>query len=143
MNAPGLPNNLRDPRYRKPKPGYACIEGEEGMCLGQEVGTGGYYAGPIREQLHKMIKTSYESGHHRRLKSATETQHELAEKLQDVLPYLQRVIRDRDDANYFPLGIKAPQGVEAMPRANVKWPPLFEPRLLACSPHSHEEGLHV
>merc|ERR1719174_2067997 len=82
MNAPGLPNNLRDPRYRGPKPGYNCIEGEEGMCLGQEVGTGGYYAGPIREQLHQMIKTSHTSGHHRRLKTATETQHELAEKLQ-------------------------------------------------------------
>merc|ERR1719247_1366201 len=55
INAPGLPNNLRDPRNRPPKPGYVCAEGPQGECIGQEVGTGGYYAGPGSEQVHKQI----------------------------------------------------------------------------------------
>jgi hypothetical protein len=141
MNAPGLPNNLRDPRYRKPKPGYACVIGEQGMCLGQEVGTGGYYAGPVREQIHMALKTQHHTGFYRRLKSMDETTEELGEKLQQVLPHLQRVIRDREVSNYFAFGIKDQEN--AVPKANVKWPALFEPRLLACSPNTHTENFHV
>lgn len=147
INAPGLPNNLRDPRNRPPKPGYLCVEGSEGECLGQEVGTGGYYAGPVFEQIHKSTKAELDNGgHHRRLIS--EQQHSLSEKIRDLLPHLHRVIHDRDDSRFHPFGEKLHMAIESAPelvpaRTNVEWPALFEPRLLACGPGSASSSSHI
>jgi len=147
MNAPGLPNNLRDPRYRPPKPGYLCVEGPEGECLGQEVGTGGYYAGPSFEQIHKQISNELEGGgHHRRLMG--EAQQRVADKIKDLLPYLHHVIRDRDDSKHPAFGVKPERAIESTAalvpaRATVEWPALFEPRLLACGPSEHGGAKHM
>jgi hypothetical protein len=135
INAPGLPNNLRDPRYRPVKPGYECTPGPEGAeCLGQEVGTGGYYAGPISEQIVKQIEGGLEGddGSHRRLRK-------LASSLRDLVPYLRHAIRDRDDSKHFPFGLKQPgalQNALESPSLKIEWPAFFEPRLLACNPHA-------
>mmetsp|Transcript_75572 Transcript_75572/g.118137 ORF Transcript_75572/g.118137 Transcript_75572/m.118137 type:complete len:881 (-) Transcript_75572:117-2759(-) len=137
INAPGLPNNLRDPRYRPVKPGYECTQGPKGAeCLGQEVGTGGYYAGPIHEQIIKQIESGLENddGEHRRLTS------KLAASIRELVPYLKHAIRDGEDSNHFPFGIKQPGANQNALEASsfkVEWPALFEPRFLACSPEAH------
>jgi hypothetical protein len=135
MNAPGLPNNLRDPRYRPVKPGYECTPGPKGAeCLGQEVGTGGYYAGPISEQVVKQIEGGLEGDEHRRLTS------KLAASIRDLIPYLKHAVSDREDSSHFPFGLKpagAMQNALEAPASKVEWPALFEPRFLACNPQAH------
>jgi len=152
INAPGLPNNLRDPRWRPPKPGYVCAEGAGGECFGQEVGTGGYYAGPGAEQIHMNVENEVKAGgYHRRLSSSDfnpdEARKNLGEKIRDLLPHLQHLIRDREDSGHHPFGEKLRPTIERAPtvlapsRASVQWPALFEPRLLACGPNNEAAAL--
>jgi hypothetical protein len=148
ISAPGLPNHLRDPRWRQPKPGYLCAPGPRDECFGQEVGTGGYYAGPSHEQVHMQIENMENSGgHHRRMMS--ESQHQLAEKIRDLLPYLKSVVHDDDDSKYPAFGVKTRPMIEESvaalvpAKADVQWPGLFEPRLLACGPSSHGASGHI
>lgn len=168
ISAFGLPNHLRDPRYRKPKPFYTCTfyapdeNGDLNVCIGQEVGTGGYYAGPGAEQIHMSIENEdlsggyhpeWEDGHyplpHRRLTSAGEARKTLGQKIRDLLPYLKHLVADREDTSHHPFGDKLRPAIDiapavlAPPRANVEWPALFEPRLLACGPGSHDGAGHV
>jgi hypothetical protein len=151
ISAPGLPNNLRDPRTRPPKPGYLCVDPfENGDCFGQEVGTGGYYAGPAAEQIHRQISHENKGGgYHRRLQVQGKAGYqELAEKIRDLLPYLKHVVEDRDDSKFHPFGEKPTQEIEnaatLVPAVtNVDWPALFEPRLLACGPNQFADGKHV
>lgn len=148
ISAPGLPNHLRDPRTRPPKPGYLCTRpyGEDGPCFGQEVGTGGYYAGPVAEQVHRQIHhEDHGGGFHRRLQGDAE-QRNIGEKIRDLLPYLKNVVEDRDDSKFAPFGVKPVSAIETAAslvpaRAEVQWPPLFEPRLLACGPSN--DGKHM
>lgn len=148
ISAPGLPNHLRDPRWRQPKPGYLCAKGPGGECFGQEVGTGGYYAGPSHEQINMQIEGMEETGgHHRRLASGT-AKHELSEKIKDLLPYLHHIIRDSDDSKHFPFGVKEQPLIEDVPvlvpaKADVQWPGLFEPRLLVCGPNGNGQSGHM
>jgi len=172
ISAPGLPNHLRDPRYRKPKPFYVCTffapdeNGDLNVCIGQEVGTGGYYAGPGAEQIHMSIENEdksggyhpeWEDGHypkpHRRalssIQSSGEARKTLGQKIRDLLPYLKHLIADREDTRHHPFGEKLVPAIDAAPavlapsRANVEWPSLFEPRLLACGPNGHDGAGHV
>jgi len=154
LSAPGIPNNLRDPRYRPAKPGYPKP---------QEVGTGGYEAGPAAEMLEVALEEGEAAGgeasehgeHHdgdghlRRL-SASGLPH-LVSKLHDLLPYLHQLAHGSAQGLRPPsahvASVELPLGfgtggatVRARPRAvaaAVRWPALFEPRLLACAPAGH------
>jgi hypothetical protein len=156
LNAFGLPNNLRDPRWRPPKPGYHCAfyapdkNGDLTVCIGQEVGTGGYYAGPGAEQIHMWIQNeNIGGGYHRRLKTLGDARKNLGEKIRDLLPHLQQLIHDREDSSHQPFGEKTQPAIHDAPaplvpsRATVEWPNLFEPRLLACGPNSPDGAGHV
>jgi len=54
---------------------------------------------------------------------------------------LQHMVQDRDDSKYAPFGLKSTAAIDGgaatVPaRADVTWPKLFEPRILACGPGS-------
>eukprot|EP00933_Yihiella_yeosuensis_P000339 TRINITY_DN10050_c0_g1_i2.p1 TRINITY_DN10050_c0_g1~~TRINITY_DN10050_c0_g1_i2.p1 ORF type:complete len:869 (+),score=186.05 TRINITY_DN10050_c0_g1_i2:143-2749(+) len=142
LNAFGLPNNLRDPRYRPVKIGY-----EEPT----EVGTGGAFHGPA-----KGIGPIKHHGHERRLAfegSDIEVlkevpRHEMAERIRTLLPQIQEFASGR-----IQLGAPSSPGAKSMcpmvkrllpqqgpARAHMQWPALFQPRLLACghaAAHAH------
>eukprot|EP00930_Biecheleria_cincta_P074680 TRINITY_DN6189_c0_g1_i2.p1 TRINITY_DN6189_c0_g1~~TRINITY_DN6189_c0_g1_i2.p1 ORF type:complete len:871 (-),score=125.31 TRINITY_DN6189_c0_g1_i2:135-2747(-) len=139
LNAFGLPNNLRDPRYRPPKAGYS---------MPTEVGTGGIEHGPMMGSVHHRRLSEVEGKSTTHLLAAI-PRHELVDKLRDVLPYLRDLAQGKT-----PLG--GSQTLPAMAsmvsemssplsggvaRAALRWPALFEPRLLACG-HSaaHSAG---
>lgn len=132
LNAPGMPNNARDPRWRRPKPGKAHPV---------EVGTGGRTKGPIAGDK------GHDAGHggHRRLQSddfATKfaeeavARSELADKLRSIVPYLHELA-----SGVAPKPMTISQDYAALPlqealppRLDIRWPALFEPRILACGP---------
>eukprot|EP00930_Biecheleria_cincta_P074679 TRINITY_DN6189_c0_g1_i1.p1 TRINITY_DN6189_c0_g1~~TRINITY_DN6189_c0_g1_i1.p1 ORF type:complete len:893 (-),score=119.07 TRINITY_DN6189_c0_g1_i1:112-2490(-) len=129
LNAFGLPNNLRDPRYRPPKAGYSAPT---------EVGTGGIEHGPMMgAQEHRRL--SEVEGKSVPDLLAALPRHELADKLRDVLPYLRELAQGK-----FPSGSSRTQPdvvsmvseisplVGQSARAALQWPAFFEPRLLAC-----------
>lgn len=136
LNAPGMPNNLRDPRYRKPKPGH-----HEPV----EVGTGGSTRGPavgiseegVQRRLQELVATP------ELLKLAgndnAARRQEIGEKIREMLPHLQELASGRQTniatvspANSrFALLAQPPQA--SVPLA-IQWPALFEPRVLACGP---------
>lgn len=120
LNAHGMPNNARDPRYRPAKPGH-----HEPV----EVGTGGVAAGPAKgvhsEAVHRRLGSmDLASG----FAPQSATRQEIADKLRDLVPYLQELAR----TGSAPVLAAPAQSVELTPVA-VQWPPLFEPQHLACS----------
>jgi len=136
LNAPGMPNNLRDPRYRKPKPGH-----HEPV----EVGTGGATHGPA--------KGISEEGVQRRLQALVATpellklagndnaakRQEIAAKIREMLPHLQELAsgRQRNVAMVSPANPRfalLAQPAQASVPVAIQWPALFEPRVLACGP---------
>jgi hypothetical protein len=65
-----------------------------------------------------------------------------------LLPYLKRVVEDRDDSKFHPFGEKPTPAVEnaatLVPASTiVDWPALFEPRLLACGTNGLSAGKHM
>lgn len=145
LSAFGLPNHLRDPRYRRPKPG---------KMEPVEVGTGGIH-GPARG-IHPDMTRRLEGIPSEPLQLAGEAnsalREEIVDRLKELLPYL----KDISGGNWesiFPtthLPVEPSPSVAlglpsaSMPlQAEVQWPPLFEPRLLACGPvgvHSSADG---
>lgn len=134
ISAPGLPNNARDPRYRPTK-----IGGHEPT----EVGTGGVH-GPARG-----VRQSATGAVHRRLSDdlldANATRDELVQKVRDLLPYLNKIAHgsipaDTVEASVLsmvPEELAAAISEKAAPvRAQVSFPPLFEPRVMAAGPDS-------
>lgn len=120
LNAPGMPNNLRDPRYRPAKPGA-----HEPV----EVGTGG---------VHGPAKGVHGGSMHRRLAASLEDPNLLTEdfatKLRVLVPYLEEVVQ----AGFAPaasvpsLASLAPAALAASSDRHVavSWPPMFEPEVL-------------
>jgi len=130
LNAFGLPNNLRDPRYRPPKAGYSKPT---------EVGTGGIEHGPLMGEVHHRRLSEVEGKSTEELLAAV-PRHELADKLRGVLPYLRDLAQGK-----IPMGERQtlPAVASMVPevssplsggvaRAALRWPALFEPRVLAC-----------
>mmetsp|Transcript_102424 Transcript_102424/g.184752 ORF Transcript_102424/g.184752 Transcript_102424/m.184752 type:complete len:870 (+) Transcript_102424:74-2683(+) len=142
LNAPGVPNNLRDPRYRPAKIGYKEPT---------EVGTGGALYGPARGVEHAERRLSKEAA------AGTDTEifetlprHDLAEKLRSLLPYLSELASSKNQlggmastpASMIPSTSQATlAAASSTARAVLQWPPMFEPRLLACGhAAAHSEG---
>eukprot|EP00437_Effrenium_voratum_P053165 CAMPEP_0181538630 /NCGR_PEP_ID=MMETSP1110-20121109/75966_1 /TAXON_ID=174948 /ORGANISM="Symbiodinium sp., Strain CCMP421" /LENGTH=713 /DNA_ID=CAMNT_0023670239 /DNA_START=69 /DNA_END=2207 /DNA_ORIENTATION=+ len=124
LNAFGLPNNLRDPRYRPPKVGYHEPT---------EVGTGGSVHGPAVGIAHHARRLQVEGLLQEGLDMAALPRDELAAKIRRVLPFLSELSENKR----FPLPMSASMidahaaVVEPAP-TEIQWPKLFEPRLL-CS----------
>mmetsp|Transcript_22545 Transcript_22545/g.70882 ORF Transcript_22545/g.70882 Transcript_22545/m.70882 type:complete len:876 (-) Transcript_22545:111-2738(-) len=144
ISAPGMPNNLRDPRYRKAKPGY----GEP-----VEVGTGGAEAGPAvgmrEEAVERRLQAFNEAPQPFKIggEDNSAVRLEIAERLYDLLPLLRELARGyRRGNSQIGLPPAAPVAAPLLQapaplRAQVQWPALFQPRLLACGPPSaHGEG---
>jgi len=120
LNAHGMPNNARDPRYRPAKPG---------SHEHTEVGTGGVAAGPAKgvhmEAVHRRLSgVDLASG----FAPQTATRQEIANKLRNLMPYLQELAR----TGSAPVPAAQEPSTELSHMA-VQWPPLFEPQHLACS----------
>lgn len=114
LNALGLPNNLRDPRYRPAKPW--AVEPPE-------VGTGGLSDGPAKDLPPEGVE--------RRLSSSSKA--EIADRLRDLLPHLNSLASGKSMAK--PLRTMAtisPLQPQQPARVAMRWPAMFEPRLLAC-----------
>mmetsp|Transcript_23774 Transcript_23774/g.67660 ORF Transcript_23774/g.67660 Transcript_23774/m.67660 type:complete len:818 (+) Transcript_23774:111-2564(+) len=109
LNALGMPNNARDPRYRPAKPGH-----HEPV----EVGTGGVLAGPARGVHSSAVE--------RRLQALPTDVQDVAMKLRTLLPYLQGLSQTGT------LGVAQAPAAVAMDEVAVSWPAFFEPRHLAC-----------
>mmetsp|Transcript_21294 Transcript_21294/g.38886 ORF Transcript_21294/g.38886 Transcript_21294/m.38886 type:complete len:845 (-) Transcript_21294:81-2615(-) len=116
LSAPGLPNHMRDPRYRPAKPGFDRP---------QEVGVG-------EEEEEEEGEEE-----HRRLGAPVFTAKEMAAKLRDVIrnlePLVEPVETPQGYAAVTDLPAQHPLG-DAPRRAAIRWPSLFEPKLVACSP---------
>ncbi|CAE8602244.1 unnamed protein product [Polarella glacialis] len=142
LNGPGVPNNLRDPRYRPAKLGYKEPT---------EVGTGGALYGPARgvegaERRLSELGSNPES----EILSAL-PRHDLAEKLRSLLPYLTELatsdsrmgggVTQTAATSMIPAAAQAMLTGAASAQALVQWPALFEPRLLACGhAAAHSKG---
>lgn len=118
LSAPGLPNNARDPRWRLPK---------DSKRHPVEVGTGSWEKGPIAGERHRRLDAD----------DLLDVRADIADKLNDLIPYLNEIANGA--------AITVPSTAAALPepapssKAAVTWPPLFEPRLLACAPAAHSE----
>lgn len=125
LSAPGLPNNARDPRYRKPKVGA-----HEPV----EVGTGG---------VHGPARGVHMGSMHRRLADLQLTpefftkvgdQPQIAQALHDLMPHLydlSSLPSHRQVASALP-STQRGDVIEEPHRLQVTWPVLFEPHFLAC-----------
>eukprot|EP00931_Biecheleriopsis_adriatica_P064086 TRINITY_DN3893_c0_g1_i1.p1 TRINITY_DN3893_c0_g1~~TRINITY_DN3893_c0_g1_i1.p1 ORF type:complete len:869 (-),score=173.57 TRINITY_DN3893_c0_g1_i1:165-2771(-) len=140
LNAFGLPNNLRDPRYRPPKAGYHAPT---------EVGTGGVAHGPaVGVASHERRLSLLGDQATTDIISAV-PRSELAEKLRSVIPYLNDLAQGRIQSSgrreVLPASVASmvpdvSASLTAAPAlAKVHWPALFEPRLLACG-HAAAHG---
>jgi len=131
LNAPGLPNNARDPRYRPAKPGA-----HEPV----EVGTGGVEAGPAKGVHSEAVN--------RRLQDlssivsstpSTDDRRALVEKLRTFVPHL----KDIASAKGVPTTSTTKRAAAAatsddasLTRHQVSWPALFEPHFLVSNASS-------
>mmetsp|Transcript_25582 Transcript_25582/g.59530 ORF Transcript_25582/g.59530 Transcript_25582/m.59530 type:complete len:344 (-) Transcript_25582:61-1092(-) len=126
-----MPHNSRDPRYRKPK---------VGSSEPTEVGTGGAERGPavgLREEAVERRLQELGLGLDSELSGVdAAAREEVVDKLHNLLPYLDELA-----TAVLPTPPAAPAvapavfaGARAPVRAEVQWPALFEPRLLACGP---------
>mmetsp|Transcript_34688 Transcript_34688/g.62977 ORF Transcript_34688/g.62977 Transcript_34688/m.62977 type:complete len:866 (-) Transcript_34688:89-2686(-) len=137
LNAFGLPNNLRDPRYRPPKVGHAHPT---------EVGTGGAVHGPAVGMSSHAVERRLDGRSTSDILSDV-PRDDLAERLRDILPLLKQVALGKRQigSHAMPEVVSMLPQVEAMKssaaRVAMQWPALFEPRLLACGhAAAHEEG---
>jgi len=132
LNALGMPNNARDPRYRPAKPGSS-----EPV----EVGTGGAEHGPavgmkehaVERRLQALGLGSVSLGLSQEASAAA--RQEVAARLRDLLPYLYDIAGGQlsSSQEVAAAALTAPKLAAGAPaRAGVQWPPLFEPRVLAC-----------
>lgn len=125
LSAPGLPNNLRDPRYRPAKVGSEEVT---------EVGTGGVHHGPARGVHSEAVERRLLSLPPSALAQVANAPG-LADKLRSLMPHLA------DLARFGGLGGGPPRAAEAEIEVmgeeplhlEVPWPVLFEPELLACA----------
>lgn len=127
LSAPGIPNQLRDPRYRKPKPGAKTPV---------EVGTGGAKHGPgVGEGHHRVLSE---------LEEKNATLHEMACKLRDLAPHLHQVASGAITVPQHSASPQSSNTLVSLAPMPVRWPALFEPRLLACQ-HTDQgsQGLAV
>lgn len=130
LSAPGLANNARDPRWRIPKAGKEHAP---------EVGTGGLTHGPLAPEREDKEEGGSEhgassEGDGRRL-GGEEGVAEVAAKLRALLPHLRALASGKAIASMAPAAlttIAAAALAETHTRVDLSWPPLFEPRLLAC-----------
>lgn len=125
LNGLGMPNNLRDPRYRPPKVGFKEPT---------EVGTGGALYGPAAGVAAAERRLEELRGQGSKILSAL-PRHELAEKLRSLLPYLNELASGHsqmDDTLQTASMVPATTTSPTPSLAAVRWPALFQPRLLAC-----------
>jgi len=144
LSAPGLPNWTRDPRWRAPKPGR-----EHAV----EVGLGGMEHGPLAGERHHEAHAAAHGGGHEGGEDAAAAGHSastaassehggrrlaenVAEKIRSVLPQLQELASLTLDAHNRREVAPIIEPAAKPPRIAVQWPPLFEPRVLACAPRS-------
>ena len=122
LNAFGLPNNLRDPRYRPPKVGYHEPT---------EVGTGGAHHGPavgIKDHARRLS----DDGSALDLLSAVPRE-ELAARIRTLLPHLADLAQGKRASPASPTASMV--DVSLMPavkpsKASVNWPALLQPKIL-------------
>mmetsp|Transcript_46174 Transcript_46174/g.86129 ORF Transcript_46174/g.86129 Transcript_46174/m.86129 type:complete len:722 (+) Transcript_46174:2-2167(+) len=124
LNAPGLPNNLRDPRYRPPKLGYSEPT---------EVGTGGAQHGPaVGIKDHARRLSLGEKSAHDVL--AALPRDELVGKIRAALPHLAQLAQGKRAG-----GAATPAAsmvdMSMMPsvqpvQAPLQWPSLMQPKIL-------------
>lgn len=130
LSAPGLPDMLRDPRYRPPK--FGSDEAPEAGTGGIEMGLAkGMRPFAVERRLQNDMLTACGMGE-------THCQN-LAERMTNLLPQLGNIIAGRT---------RKIMQMEPMPpvdtvlmqtfegRVNIRWPALFHPRLLACGSSS-------
>lgn len=124
LSAGGMPNNLRDPRYRPPK---------VGAHEPTEVGTGGAKHGPAVGVKHHARRLQALEGIKTSDIISTLPRDELVAKIRSVLPYLRDLAQPQTPkallANSMIDTTSAPPLAQAK-AASVEWPALFEPRLL-------------
>ena len=126
LNAFGLPNNLRDPRYRPPKVGYHEPT---------EVGTGGAQHGPavgIKDHARRLSGDMS-------LDLLSVPRDELAAKIRSVLPHLADLAQGKRASR-----AKAPTAsmvdMSLLPAAvqpsksALQWPALMQPKILCGHP---------
>lgn len=132
LNAPGMPNNARDPRYRPAKPGMHEVT---------EVGTGGAEAGPARGVHADAVARRLQSFHLDL--EVNDTRKELAHALREVLPYLNKLAdgvipapdMEAKITSIVPQELAIALGEAPAPvPVQVRWPPLFEPKFIAAGP---------
>mmetsp|Transcript_68341 Transcript_68341/g.163969 ORF Transcript_68341/g.163969 Transcript_68341/m.163969 type:complete len:848 (-) Transcript_68341:92-2635(-) len=127
LSAPGLPNHMRDPRYRPAKPGFDRP---------QEVGVGEEEEEEGGEEEHRRLSTAPEF-----------TAREMAAKLRDVIRNLEQLVEPAHAEGSAATAIAdlpvQSQNSEAPRRAALRWPALFEPQLLACGPSGDLAALSV
>lgn len=129
LSAPGLPNQGRDPRYRPAKPWYTSPS---------DVGTGGVEAGPISLENIKRRLAEIQEGPAETVLAAAAVK-DISEKLHDLLPYLSHLAAGKPMATRAAKATMAAiSSVESSAAglseqaAALRWPSMFEPRVLAC-----------
>lgn len=123
LSAGGMPNNLRDPRYRPPK---------VGAHEPTEVGTGGSSHGPAVGVKHHARRLQALEGVSTSDIISSLPREELVSKIRSVLPYLAQLAKggSRPTAALEKSMIDT---TTAMPQAKataIHWPAMFEPRLM-------------
>jgi hypothetical protein len=132
LSAPGMPDNLRDPRYRPPKVGY-----EEPT----EIGTGGVNFGPAHGlepfAVQRRLLSDIQGSDIEVIKSEL-PQQAIAELIRGLVPQLNELAsfasQMRINYNYDALPHAA---VSTLSRVPVTWPALLSPRLMACAPQAN------
>lgn len=123
LSAGGVPNNLRDPRYRPPK---------VGAHEPTEVGTGGSSHGPAVGVKHHARRLQALEGVSTSDIISSLPREELVAKIRSALPYLAQLAKggSRPTAALEKSMIDT---TTAMPQAKataIRWPAMFEPRLM-------------
>jgi len=130
LNAFGLPNNLRDPRYRPPKLGYSEPT---------EVGTGGAHHGPavgIKDHARRLSDVSALD------LLAAVPRDELVAKIRSALPHLADLAQGKR-ASRGAAPAASMVDVSMMPavqpeRAPLQWPAMLQPKILCGHSTAHQ-----
>lgn len=126
LSAAGLPNNDRDPRYRPAQPWSAAPS---------MVGTGGVDAGPFATSNIQRRLSDVGAGGKDMILPGSITK-DISETLLDLLPFLEQLASGkpighaRNGATV--RGISSSLVTVNPERLNVRWPAMYQPRMLAC-----------